>query len=338
MVGTRAPWSERTQRRLRRSWRWPSSTSNTDFGGRPARGARGQRRSSPHILLGDRRGHARIPQTLGLRPTRRPRSCKPTAAGRAPAGRQSIATSIRRGLPGSSVADGQDADARARNGSAPAAPTLLPQARSLARPAGRRLCGAARRKEGPAASRELARREQATAADRSTSILPTRVARDAASASTYAAAASGCTSADGRQNLRRSADEVMDRFRARRRIESRRGGDGGRLVSVRWVCRRKATVMLIFDARSNAGLAQLHQLRGRSAPWRGRSYCILVSDAYGRNRMGRNAARPWCFVSETESWKAVRKDLSPARAGSGGLTQGDRCPAIVTLADRVGAD
>ncbi|HVQ22820.1 MAG TPA: helicase-related protein [Candidatus Saccharimonadia bacterium] len=125
----------------------------------------------------------------------------------------------------------------------------------------------------------------------------------------------------------RQRDEVMDRFRA---------GEldlivGTTVVEV-GVDVPEATVMLIFDA-DRFGLAQLHQLRGRVGRGADRSYCILVSDAYGNDEV--ITARLDAVVATQDGFVLAEKDLELRREGELlGLTQSGLPPLrIATLSD-----
>ncbi len=125
----------------------------------------------------------------------------------------------------------------------------------------------------------------------------------------------------------RARDEVMDRFRA---------GDldvlvGTTVIEV-GVDVPEATVMLIFDA-DRFGLAQLHQLRGRVGRGTDRSFCILVSDAYDDDDVVR--ARLDAVAATQDGFALAETDLELRREGELlGLTQSGLPPLrIATLAD-----
>ena len=125
----------------------------------------------------------------------------------------------------------------------------------------------------------------------------------------------------------RARDEVMDRFRA---------GEldilvGTTVIEV-GVDVPEATVMLVFDA-DRFGLAQLHQLRGRVGRGPDRSYCILVSDAYGSDEVVR--ARLDAVAATQDGFALAETDLELRREGELlGLTQSGLPPLrIATLAD-----
>ena len=125
----------------------------------------------------------------------------------------------------------------------------------------------------------------------------------------------------------RARDEVMDRFRA---------GEldvlvGTTVIEV-GVDVPEASVMLIFDA-DRFGLAQLHQLRGRVGRGAERSYCILVSDAYGTDEVVE--ARLDAVAATQDGFALAEKDLELRREGELlGLTQSGLPPLrVATLAD-----
>jgi ATP-dependent DNA helicase RecG len=125
----------------------------------------------------------------------------------------------------------------------------------------------------------------------------------------------------------RARDEVMDRFRA---------GEldilvGTTVIEV-GVDVPEATVMLVFDA-DRFGLAQLHQLRGRVGRGPDRSYCILVSDAYATDEVVK--ARLDAVAATQDGFALAEKDLELRREGELlGLTQSGLPPLrIATLAD-----
>jgi ATP-dependent DNA helicase RecG len=266
---------------------------------REALGAKG---SSPHVLL---MTATPIPQTLGRVLHA---DLDVTDLRVAPAGRQSIATGIRR----SSQLIWRTKDVPGQADQPGAYPLLLGEIA-----AGRRAFVVVPLVEEDPASE--ARSAQATAADLGL-VLPTV-------AETFAIDVSPRVGVVHGQMPARQRDEVMDRFRA---------GDidlivGTTVVEV-GVDVPEATVMLIFDA-DRFGLAQLHQLRGRVGRGADRSYCILVSDAYDHDEVV--TARLDAVVATQDGFELAEKDLELRREGELlGLTQSGLPPLrIATLAD-----
>jgi ATP-dependent DNA helicase RecG len=266
---------------------------------REALGAKG---SSPHVLL---MTATPIPQTLGRILHA---DLDVTDLRAAPAGRQAIATGIRRtdqliwrarDVPGQADQPG-------------AYPLLLTEVA-----AGRRAFVVVPLvEEDPETG---ARSAQATASLLA-EVLPNVAATFGIDVSPHIGVVHG-------QMPARARDEIMDRFRA---------GEldvlvGTTVIEV-GVDVPEATVMLVFDA-DRFGLAQLHQLRGRVGRGPDRSYCILVSDAYGLDEVV--TARLDAVAATQDGFALAEKDLELRREGELlGLTQSGLPPLrIATLAD-----
>jgi ATP-dependent DNA helicase RecG len=105
----------------------------------------------------------------------------------------------------------------------------------------------------------------------------------------------------------------------------------------------EATVMLILDA-DRFGLAQLHQLRGRVGRGEARSYCVLVSERYPHEREepaddeeATVKARLDALVATHDGFKLAEMDLEQRREGNLlGLSQSGLPPLRVASLNRPG--
>ena len=104
----------------------------------------------------------------------------------------------------------------------------------------------------------------------------------------------------------------------------------------------EATVMLILDA-DRFGLAQLHQLRGRVGRGEAQSYCVLVSERYPRERGDPTdeeaavKARLDALVATHDGFELAEMDLEQRREGNLlGLSQSGLPPLRVASLDRAG--